>query len=227
MTNLLMENLYDEELEFLTDESEDFWDWTGFAKGAGRGFGGAAGGALGGLAGSYLGRRVFGKDSTASKIATAIGTLGGATLGRGIAGGFLDREIEEILSDNEFEILSPKQKYDNNRLMEYLGYAAANTQSEAEAEAFVGALVPLAARLNPRTAPIIKLSSPGFISGLSGATKLLHRNLSSRPLIRTFPTILRRTSAKVDRQIQQRKRVTPKTAVNTLANQAYQVIRNS
>ena len=27
MTDLLTENLYDEELEFLIDESEDFWLW--------------------------------------------------------------------------------------------------------------------------------------------------------------------------------------------------------
>lgn len=226
MTNLLMENLYDEELEFLMDEDENFWDWKGFAKGAGRGFGGAAGGALGGLAGSYLGSRVFGKDSTASKIATAIGTLGGATLGRGFAGGFLDREMEWELDSAEIEILSPKQQYDNHKLMEYLGYAAANTESEAEAEAFVGALVPLAARLNPRTASIIKRSSPGFIGGLSAATKILHRNPRTRHLIHTFPTILRRTSAEINRQLQQGKNVTPKTAVNTLADRAYWVMRS-
>ncbi len=127
--------------------------------------------------------------------------------------------------ESEAEI-TPVQKIDTDTLLEHLGYAAATTESEAEAEAFIGALVPLAARLIPRVTPTIRRSSPGLIGGLSAATKLLHPNPKTRPLLRTFPTILHHTTAQINRQLKQGKKVRPKTAVKILANQAYQVLRN-
>ena len=143
----------------------------------------------------------------------------------------IERREKDRGSQGEFEWeseaeITPVQKIDTDTLLEHLGYAAATTKSEAEAEAFIGALVPLAARLIPRVTPIIRRSSPGLIGGLSAATKLLHPNPKTRPLLRTFPTILHHTTAQINRQLKQGKKITPKTAVKTLANQAYRVLRS-
>ena len=77
------------------------------------------------------------------------------------------------LPDEEFEWelegeLSPIRRVYPDALMEHLGHAAAQAESEAEAEAFLGALIPLAAQLVPRVAPAIMRAAPGLIRGVAG-----------------------------------------------------------
>ena len=80
-------------------------------------------------------------------------------------------------------------------LMEHLGHAAAEAETEEEAEAFIGALVPLAARLLPRAASAVMRVAPNLIRGAAGAARALRSNPATRPLVRTLPTVVRQTTA--------------------------------
>jgi hypothetical protein len=120
--------------------------------------------------------------------------------------------------------LSPVRRVYADALMEHFGHAAAETESEAEAEAFIGALVPLAARLLPRVAPTIMRAAPGLIRGVAGITRTLRRNPQTRPLVRALPTIVRRTVADLGRQGTSGRPVTVEGAMRTLARQTRGVL---
>jgi hypothetical protein len=157
---------------------------------------------------------------------------GGAALGRDL-GGVIGRHASGWLPQSEFEgefewelegELNPIRRVYPDALMEHLGHAAATAQSEAEAEAFLGALIPLAARLIPRVAPTIMRAAPGLIRGVSGVARTLLRSPTVRPLVRAMPTIARGTVANIARQVAQGQPVTPQTAVRTLARQTARVL---
>ena len=120
--------------------------------------------------------------------------------------------------------VNPLRRVYPDALMEHLGHAAAEAHTEAEAEAFVGALIPLSARLHPQIASVILRAAPALIPGVAIVTRTLRRSPVTRPLIRTIPTIVRRTAASISQQVRQRRAVTPKTAVRTLARQTAQVL---
>ena len=122
------------------------------------------------------------------------------------------------------EGMNPIRRVYADALMEHLGHAATEAESEAEAEAFIGALIPLAARIIPRAAPVIMRAAPGLIRGLAGATRVLRRSPATRPLVRTMPTIVRRTATSMARQAAQGRPVTPRIARQTLARQTAQVL---
>jgi hypothetical protein len=120
--------------------------------------------------------------------------------------------------------VNPLRRVYPDALMEHLGHAAAEAHTEAEAEAFIGALIPLSARLYPQIASLILRAAPALIPGVAIVTRTLRRSPVTRPLIRTIPTIVRRTAASMSQQARQRRAVTPKTAVRTLASQTAQVL---
>jgi hypothetical protein len=122
------------------------------------------------------------------------------------------------------EELNPLRRVYPDALMEHLGHAAATAESEAEAEAFIGALIPLAARLLPRVAPTIMRAAPQLIRGAANVTRTLRRSPTTRPLVRTLPTIVRRTAASIAQQAQQGQPVSTPAAVRTLAQQAARLI---
>ena len=168
-------------------------------------------------------------------VGVAIGAAaGGGTLGRqggsqlgSVLGGLLPQAEYEGEWEAEWEgegEVNPQLRAYSGALMEHLGHAAAEAESEAEAEAFIGALIPLAAQVLPRVAPTVMRAAPGLIRGLSGVTRTLRRNPGTRPLVRTLPAIVRRTTATIARQAGQGRPVTPQTAVRTLARQTAQVL---
>lgn len=177
--------------------------------------GGAVGAAAAGGQGAALGRRL------------------GAGLGSTLSGMLPQREFEFEYED-EFEGEwedeyrrgpNPMRRVYPDALMEHLAHAATTARSEAEAEAFIGALVPLAARLIPRAAAALTRATPQLVRGAAAVTRSLRRNPTTRPLVRTMPTIMQRTAASLARQGAQRGRPpTPQTAVRTLARQTAQVI---
>jgi hypothetical protein len=133
----------------------------------------------------------------------------------------------EFEFEGEFEgeaLVNPIRRVYPDAMMEHFGHAAAAAQSEAEAEAFVGALIPLAARLVPRVAPTIVRSAPALIRGVANVTRTLRRNPATRPLVRAVPTIVRRTALDLNRQVARGRPVTPQAAVQTLARQTQRVI---
>jgi hypothetical protein len=143
----------------------------------------------------------------------------------GLAGqGELEGELEWEDEYEGEEEANPIRRVYPDALMEHIGHAASQTESEAEAEAFVGALVPLAARLVPRVAPAIMRAAPQLIRGVARVTRTLRRNPATRPLVRAVPTIVRRTTASLARRVARGQAVTPRTAVRTLAGQTARVL---
>ncbi|MGH8906824.1 MAG: hypothetical protein ACRD0K_09995 [Egibacteraceae bacterium] len=155
--------------------------------------GGALGKGLGGSAGSVL----------------------GTSIGAG-AGQYLTDLLPDKESDGEWEEeINPIRKVYPDALMEHLGHAASVTDSEEEADAFLGALVPLAMRLGPS---LVK-AAPQLIRGVAGLTKVLRASPSTRPLIRAVPTIVQRTASGLARQAESGRPATPQQAARLLAQQ--------
>jgi hypothetical protein len=124
-------------------------------------------------------------------------------------------------------ILNPIRRVYPDAMMEHYGHAAAEAETEAEAEAFIGALIPLAARIVPRVAPAIIRSSPALLRGVAAVTRTLRRNPATRQLLRTMPTIVRRTTADIGRQASRGGgQVSPQQAVRALARQTQRVLAN-
>ncbi|MGH2733641.1 MAG: hypothetical protein ACRDJG_12030 [Actinomycetota bacterium] len=213
----------EEELEGEWESEEFFRALAGVARRAApalRGVGlRAARSALGGLGG--VGGAIGGYFGPSG---AALGRDLGQTLGRHARGWLPQSEIEgEWEWELEAEVNPLRQVYPD-ALMEHLGHAAAQTESEEEAEAFLGALVPLAARLIPRVAPAIMRAAPGLIRGVAGVARTLRANPTTRPLVRTLPTIVHRTAGSIARQAAAGRPVTPQGAVRTLARQTAGVL---
>jgi len=174
-------------------------------------------GAIGGLPGSRGGRI---GQSLGSGVAGALGVL--------LPDSEMEAELQgefEMEGESEGEV-NPLRRVYPDAMMEHLGHAAATAESEAEAEAFIGALLPVAARLIPRVAPLVTRALPQLVRGASSVVRQLRRTPATRPLVRTVPTIVRRTMASIARQARQGQPVPPAAAVRTLAQQTAQVLRN-
>src|ERR1700730_643073 len=101
----------------------------------------------------------------------------------------LEGEWEDEYEDEGEALANPYRRVYPDAMMEHLGAAAAEAETEAEAEAFIGALVPLAAGLVRAAAPHVARATPNLVKGLSRVAKSLRRNPTTRPLVRTLPTI--------------------------------------
>jgi hypothetical protein len=155
--------------------------------------------------------------------------VGPAAARTALRGGMQTLGLGESEEEGESEgeaILSPIRRVYPDAMMEHFGHAASQARSEAEAEAFIGALIPLAARLVPRVAPAIVRAAPGLIRGVAGITRTLRATPATRPLVRTVPTIVRRTARDLARQTARGRQPTPQQAVRTLARQANRVLSN-
>lgn len=142
-------------------------------------------------------------------------------------GEFEDESELEFESEDELEAMAnPLARAYPDVVMAHLGHAAAATESEAEAEAFVGALVPLATSLAGRAVPTLMRTAPQLVRGLSTVTRSLRRNPATRPLVRALPTVLTRTTRSLARQIARGRPLTPTSAVRTLARQTDAVLSN-
>jgi hypothetical protein len=155
----------------------------------------------------------------------AAGTNGATvgTIGADLLGSLLPQQEYEAELEGEFEV-SPIRKIYPDAMMEHLGHAAAETHSEAEAEALAGAMIPLAARVIPRAAPVLMRATPGLVCGISGVVHGLRRSPTTRPLVRVVPAIVRRTASSIAQQASRGAPVTPQTAVRTLARQTLRVL---
>ncbi|MCG8346469.1 MAG: hypothetical protein MI924_01650 [Chloroflexales bacterium] len=147
--------------------------------------------------------------------------------GRAALKGLLSESEDEGEFEWEWEAeLEMKRPVSTIAVMEHLGHCATKAKREAEAEAFIGALVPLAARLIPKAASALTRAAPHLVRGLSQATRTLRRNPQTRPLVRALPTVMRRTAANLARQSARGRRVTPRAAVRALAGQTARVVGN-
>lgn len=121
----------------------------------------------------------------------------------------------------EFEI-NPIAKVYPAAVMEHLGRAAAEAKDEAQAESFIGALVPMAMAMGARTArrpsPSLVAATPQLIQGAANVTRLLRDDPATKPLVRAMPSIIRGATLDLSRQASGGRPVSPQTAVRTLAN---------
>lgn len=160
----------------------------------------------------------------------------------GGAGGELEFELE---SEAEWET-SPQsfvQSFTSHEavpsvtLMEHLGHAAAEAESEGESFAFLAPLLPLALKalplaakalpkLLPKAASAISKVAPKLIKGVNAAAKTLRTNPVSKPLVRALPRVVQQTAADLARQVAAGKNITAKSAAQTLAKQTAQVLGN-
>ncbi|NMG10276.1 hypothetical protein [Brasilonema sp. UFV-L1] len=141
------------------------------------------------------------------------------SLGTGVAQGEGESEAE-----NELES-APMSEYEV--MMESLAYTAAESESEAEAEAFIGALVPVAARLFPKaSAQVISAITPSLIQGVAQMARVLHKSPKTRPLLRTVPQIVKVTLGTLANQAPQDKPLSRTTTLRVLAGQTAKVLDN-
>jgi|GEM_PF-1864328 hypothetical protein len=135
---------------------------------------------------------------------------------------------DEYEFEDEFEDESNPQAraLASQVLMEHLAQAAARTPNDAEAEAFIGALVPLAAQILPKVGSAILKNAPQLIRSVSNITNTLRQSPQTRKMIRTIPTALQRTANKLAHQQKQGHPITAQQAVRTLAKQTARVIAN-
>ncbi len=137
----------------------------------------------------------------------------------------MSRPWHEFEFEDEFEFeLGARRRMRPPALMRYLGYAAARADSEDEAEAFIGALVPLAAQAVPRAAPALMRVAPQLIRGLSNAASSMRRNPNTRALVQHLPAVAQRTAASIARRTAQGQRVTPSAAMQSLTQQMNNVM---
>jgi hypothetical protein len=96
-------------------------------------------------------------------------------------------------------------------------------QSEAEAEAYTGAFT---ARIIPiKTASMARIS-PKVVKGAATLTRTLRKHPSTRPLVKTVPTIVARTGQKLAQQAAQGKPITSTTAAQVMAGETKKVLSN-
>jgi len=114
--------------------------------------------------------------------------------------------------------------YRDAELMAHLSNSAAQTESEAEAEAFLGALVPIAARLIPRATQLLLRNAPTLIRGVSGLGRQLRRDPATRRFITAIPVILQRTAQSLADQAAAGRPVSADTVIQTLTTVASRVL---
>ena len=126
----------------------------------------------------------------------------------------------------EYELaIAPINEYELE--MENFAYEASQSESEAEAEAFLGALVPVAARLFPKTSSqAIASVTPSLIEGVATMAQVLHQSPKARPLMRTVPHILHQTVKTLANHTQQGKPISRTIALRMLAGNTAKVLDN-
>lgn len=139
---------------------------------------------------------------------------------------------EENYGDPEsiFEDFDAEQFDHETALMEVLAAEAADAETEEEADAFIGALLPIATSLIPKLVPaaakIGQAVLPQLVSGAKNLVSTLWKSPATRELIQTVPTIARGTAAQIAKQVAAGKPVTAQSAVRALAGQAAKVLQN-
>jgi hypothetical protein len=135
----------------------------------------------------------------------------------------LETEAEDEGEDEAF--VNPVQRiYRDAELMAHLAGNAATAEGEEEAEAFIGALVPIAARLIPRAASLVSRNAPALIRGATRIVRRLRKDPATRRLVRAMPVVLQRTAQSLADQAASGRPVNAETTVRTLARMTGRVL---
>jgi hypothetical protein len=163
--------------------------------------------------------------------------------GFGEGEGESESELEgEFEFESEFEGPNPVNRIYPDAMMEHMGLAAMEAESEFEAaEHFLplipmvaSKLLPLAAKalpkiagkLLPRIARTITRATPRLTRSVSHLTRALHRNPQTRHLVRVVPSVARRAVASIVKRAAAGRPVSPAAATRILALQRRHVLGN-
>ena len=165
--------------------------------------------------------------------------IAGSLLGGGDGEGEYEFEFEaeaeaEFESEDEFEseeedavegFVNPVRRvYQDAELMAHLANQAALTESEAEAEAFIGALVPIAAKLIPRAARLIRGNAPTMVRSATRLVRRLRRDPATRRLVKAVPVVLQRAAQSLADQAAAGHPIDSATVVRTLGRMTGRVL---
>jgi hypothetical protein len=135
-----------------------------------------------------------------------------------------ESEAESEGEDEDF--VNPVRRiYPDAELMAHLSMHAARAQNEAEAEAFIGALIPIATRLIPRAAGLVRRHAPTLIRGTTRLSRQLRRNPATRRFVTAIPVILQRTAQSLADRAAKGQPITAETVITVLTDVAARVLR--
>jgi len=159
----------------------------------------------------------------------------------------LESEFESELEsefESEFESGGPNpvSRVYPDAMMEHMGLAAMEAETEYEAAEHFLPLVPLvaskilplaakaapriAAKVLPRIARAVAHVTPRLTRSVTHLTRALHRNPQTRHLVRTVPSIARRAVTKIARHAAAGHPITPRHAARILRHEHHRVLHN-
>jgi hypothetical protein len=155
----------------------------------------------------------------------------------------LESELEgEFEFESEFEGPNPVNRIYPDAMMEHMGLAAMEAESEFEAAEHFLPLIPMVAsklltlaakalpkiagKVLPKIARTITRATPHLTRGVAHITRTLHRNPQTRHLVRAVPSVARRTVASIVKRAAAGRPVTPATAARILHAQRRHVLSN-
>jgi hypothetical protein len=135
-------------------------------------------------------------------------------------------ELEDEAEDEAEAFVNPVRRiYPDAELMAHLSAQAARAESESEAEAFIGAAVPLVARLVPRAGRLIARNAPSLIRGATRITRRLRRTPAGRRFVAAVPVIVQRTVQSLADQAAAGRPVDGDLVLRTMATMAGRVLQ--
>jgi len=158
-------------------------------------------------------------------LGSAVGNLAQRALREGEsefeAEGEFEMELEgEFEGELEAEAVGPMTQQE--ALAELMAAVASRAQSEAEAEAMIGAATAnLMSRADRRA---LRAMVPHLTRGAAVLTRILRSRRMTRPAVRTVPTIVRRTAATLAQRARAGRPVTRTTAARVMAAQTQRVL---
>ena len=144
---------------------------------------------------------------------------------RAVSSMFKESEFEDYDGELEYEFeaeFETKTPSADKAMMYHLANLAANSESEAEAEAFFGAIASLASK----ALPLIKKAAPTLIRGAARLGRRLFRSPRTRRLVGTIPDIMEGTAKTLAKQIAQGQPINTQTATKALARNTGMVLRS-
>ena len=136
----------------------------------------------------------------------------------------------KLVSDSEYEFegeLESEYEYEAapqpEALAEALAAMASHVESSAEAEAYTGALTAL---IIPIKSHSMRQISPKLVKGAAALTRILRQSPATRPLVKTVPTIVARTSNILAQPAAQGKAIASQTVARVMAAETYKVLGN-
>ena len=164
----------------------------------------------------------------APMVGTAVGGPLGGMIARAAASqleGEGEFEVEgefedEIEGEFEDEAMAPMTS--NQALAEFMAAVASTAQTEAEAEAMVGAATVIS--LSARDRRILRRVLPHLVRGTAVLTRILRRNRSTRGAVRAVPTVVNRTARALARRASAGQPITRRAAARAMATQTRNVL---